>query len=119
MRNNGLMHPTDGIPLPPDTMSALVLTGGTASTLDVPSGATHVRLVGQSTANAALNFFVNFASTAAVVPSASFGATTGTSSMSQGVNGTITQRLLSGIAALGVVAQTSGIVTAEWWKMGG
>lgn len=119
MRSIAMLHPTDGIPLPPDTMSALVLTAGTASTLDVPSGATHVRLVGQSTGGAQLPFFVNFASTAAVVPGASFGATTGTSSMSQGVIGTITQRLLGGITALGVVAQTSGIVTAEWWKMGG
>lgn len=119
MRNIGLMHPTDEIPLPPDTMSAVVLSGGVASTLAVPSGATHVRLVGQSTANGSLNYFVNFASTAAVVPGASFGATTGTSSMSQGVNGTVMQRLLGGVAALGLVAQTSGIVTAEWWKMGG
>jgi len=119
MRNIGLMHPTDQIVLPPDTMSAVVLSAGTASTLDVPSGATHVRLTGQSTANAALQFFANFQSTAAVVPGASFGATTGTSSLSQGVNGSILQRLLGGVTAMGVVAQTSGIVTAEWWKMGG
>ena len=119
MRGIGLLHPTDDIPIPPDTVGALVLAAGTASTLDVPTGATHVRLSGQSTGNSPLQFFVNFQSTAAVVPSASFGATTGTSSLSQGVNGSILQRLLGGVTAMGVVAQTSGIVTAEWWKIGG
>ncbi|MGH6629016.1 MAG: hypothetical protein ACREB3_04720, partial [Burkholderiales bacterium] len=71
MRAYQALHPTDLIPMPPDTVQTLLLAGGTGqsfdwagSTISASAASAHiVRFTGMSSAGATLNFHVNLIST--------------------------------------------------------
>lgn len=118
MRHIGSLHPTEGAALPPDTVGAAVLAAGTASTFDIPTGAGLMRLAGATTAGAAFAFALNYGTTGAQWPAASYQATTATSQLNQMVpaGGALMVQISTGSTAFSLISGSSGIVTIEFWK---
>jgi hypothetical protein len=130
MRVYGALSPIDGIPLPPDSVQTLFMTGGSsAQAMDWPgapanaaAGAAHlVRFSGMTTGSALYNFMVNLVSTHAAIPTSGSSVTTGTTAGSTGNNipvigdGRIFQipPWSTGWSAAGL---SSGYVIAEVWR---
>jgi len=111
------MHPLLGVEVPPDTVHTMILAGGTAQAIDLTTGTNIMRLTGLTTANAQLNFYANLNSTGASVPSS--GATTASTAINQPVLGSRTFQIPGGSTGYSLIAQTSGYVVAECWKLGG
>jgi hypothetical protein len=111
MRPIGTLHPTEGVPLPPDTVYTLLIAGSSGQAVDWPTNTQIVRLSGVTTAGAALNFVANLFSTAAAAPSS--GLSTGTPS--HPVNGTLMFQIPGGSTGFSVAALSSGYVFAECW----
>lgn len=130
MRSYGVLHPTDGIPLPPDITQTLLIAGSSGQAMDWHTGATStladaaaglvniVRLTGQSTVGAALNFVVNLSSTKAAAPSSGT-STEGTTGFGHVVMGSATFQVPGGSTGYSVAALSSGYIVAEMWKKGG
>lgn len=114
MRPSGILHPTDGIPLPPDTVSTLLIANSSGQAIDWPAGVGIARLSGQTTAGGTLNFFANLYSTACAVPS------TGSSASSSGVNhpimGSASFQVPGNSTGFSVASLSSGYVMVECWK---
>lgn len=115
MRAIGTMHPTDQVPMPPDTVNTILLTGGSsAQGMDYPSGAQVMRLTPVTTAGGAFFCMLNMFSTAAAVPAA------GSSASSTGVNHPVMSASVFQIPAastgFSVAAYSSGLAIAEFWK---
>lgn len=127
MRQSGVMHPTDGVWSPPDTVTTFLMTGGssaqagdwqssgsTAVSQASVAGAHLVRLTGISTAGGAFGFIANLKSTGAAVPAS------GTSIASSGVNHPIVTPTLFQIpgdsTGYSFAAATSGYVMMEQWR---
>ena len=128
MRAIGTLHPTDGIPLIPDTVTTLLMTGGssaqagdwlssgsTAVANAATAGVSIVRLSGMTTAGAAFLFSANLKSTRAAVPAS------GTSIASSGVNLPIATgprlfQVPADSTGWSVAAFTSGYVIMEQWR---
>lgn len=130
----GLLHPTDHIPLGPDTVTTFLMTGGssaqaqdwlsTGSTAMVNAAAAGVgivRLTGMTTAGAAFFFSANLATTGAAVP------TSGTSVSSAGPGGVSIPiavgpfgqsmfQVNGGSTGFSFAALTSGLVIMEQWR---
>lgn len=125
MRAIGTLHPTDGAPTPPDTVSSILLAAATAQAMDMPSGAKMAVLTGISTGNSTaalavpLPFYVNMFSTAAAIPSSGTTSATNTSAGSTGVSfpiiGQRTIQVPGGSTGFSVVAPSSGWVHIEWY----
>lgn len=114
MRAYGSLHPTENVPVPPDTVNTFLIAGSSGQSMDWPASAQMVRLTGQSTTGASMNFWVNLWSTAAQVP------TTGSSASSSGVNHTVmtahTFQVPAGSTGFSVAALSSGYISAEFWR---
>jgi len=114
MRAYGVLHPTDLVPLPPDTVNTLLIAGSSGQAMDWPANTQIARLSGVTTAGAALNFMANLFSTACSAPSS------GSSASSSGVNhpvmGSATFQIPGGSTGFSVAALTSGYVMVECWR---
>ena len=128
MRSISTLHPSESIPVEPDTVQTLLVaaatpqaldwvtsTGGAAATAGA-AGVEIVRLSGVSTAGAQINFTVNLMSTGAINPST--GTSIGTTSV--GVN-----KLVMGQGAFqvpsystgwSVALLSSGYIQCEQWS---
>lgn len=128
MRAYGALSPIDGTPIPPDTVTTFLMTGGSSAQAQdwLSSGSTAtanagvagvqlVRLTGMTTAGAAFLFSVNLFSTGAVAPSS------GTSISSSGVSipiatGPVRFQVPGNSTGFSFAALTSGYVVMEQWK---
>ena len=128
MRTIGVMHPTDRAPVPPDTVTVFLMTGGssaqaqdwlssgsTATANAAAAGVEIIRLSGMTTAGGTYLFSANLFSTGAAVPSS------GTSIASSGVNhlvGPYQQyfQIPGGSTGFSFAAFTSGYVMMEQWN---
>lgn len=122
MRSYGSLHPTEQVPLPPDTVNTMLLAGGTAQAMDWPADTEIVRLTGLTTAGAQFNFMVNLFSTAAAIPSSgSTSSTSGSTGVSHPVLGEATFQIPGGSTGFSVIGHTgsSGYVYAQCWQKGG
>lgn len=117
MRSIGSLHPSEGIPVPPDTVVTLLIAGSSGQAADWPSGTQMVRFTGVSTAGAQLNFNVNLFSTKAAAPSSGT-STEGTTGFQYPVLGRAEFQLPSS-TGFSVAALSSGYVMVECWKRGG
>jgi hypothetical protein len=114
MRNTGIMHPTDGVPVPPDTVNTLLVAGSSGQAMDWPTNTQFVRISGFSTAGVSLNFMANLYSTACSAPAS------GSSASSTGVNhpimGSASFQIPGASTGFSVAALTSGYILVECWK---
>lgn len=128
MRAYGALNPIDQTPVPPDTVTTFLMTGGssaqaqdwlssgsTATATAAVAGVQLVRITGMTTAGAAFFFSANLFSTGAAAPSS------GTSIASSGVNipiatGPRTLQVLGNSTGFSFFAFTSGYVIMEQWR---
>jgi len=118
-RNTGMMHPTDNTPLPADTCTTFLLTGGSsAQKADYPSGAGIMRITPATTAGAAFQCFLCADSSNAAVPAAGTTQSTATSSgvTCLPVPFQMTYQVPGGSTGFSVAAYTSGNVQVEFWR---
>lgn len=121
MRGISVLHPTDGVPVPPDTTQTLLIAGSSGQAMDWPSGSsagTILRISAVSTVGVSLNFFANLESTKAAAPS-SGQSTQGTTGFGHPVMGSGMFQIPGGSTGYSVAALTSGYVISEFWKKGG
>jgi len=128
MRTYGALNPIDQIPVPPDTVTTFLMTGGSSAQAGswLSSGSTVtanaavagvgiVRLTGMSSAGGAFFFSANLFSTAAAVPAS------GTTISASGVNhpiatGPLTFQVPGASTGFSFAAFTSGYVIMEQWR---
>jgi hypothetical protein len=121
LRASGMMHPTDSVPVPADTVTTFLLTGGSsAQAVDLPTNAAGglVRVTPFTTAGAAFLAHMCFGSTRAAVPSS---GTTNSSAPSSGVTCIpipfqTSFQMPGDCTGYSVAAFTSGYVQVEYWK---
>lgn len=111
----------DSIAAPPDTVATLALAGATGEAQDYPSNTDVVRVSASTTAGAAQAVAFNATSTGAVWPSADVAATTATTNLNALIPAGESRvyRIPRGSTGYSAVMGTSGIVTFEFWKVGG
>ena len=114
MRTIGTLHPTESIPLPPDTVLTLLIAGSSGQAADWPTGTQIARLSGTSTAGASLNFVANLYSTAAAAPSS--GLTTASTATNHPINGAASFQVTGSATGFSVAALSSGYVFVECWR---
>jgi hypothetical protein len=114
MRPIGTLHPTEGVPLPPDTVYTLLIAGSSGQAVDWPTNTQIVRLSGVTTSGAALNFVANLFSTAAAAPSS--GLSTSSTAANHPVSGALMFQVPGGSTGFSVAALSSGYVFAECWR---
>ena len=118
MRTYGALNPIDQIPQPPDMVHTMLVASSSGQAMDWGSTLSQlVRLTGQSTAGAAMNFFVSLNSTKAAAPSS--GVSTGSTSgdlPGMAVMGELTVQIPGGSTGFSVAALSSGYIRAEVWK---
>jgi hypothetical protein len=126
MRNLGTLHPTDGTPLPPDTVKTFLMTGGssaqasdwetsTGAVANAAAAAVHViRITPATTAGGQFFANVNLYSGAAAVPAS------GTSVSSAGVSHPVMAPTMFQVpgnsTGYSIAAYTSGTVQVEMWR---
>ncbi len=126
MRTYGSLHPTDLVPVPPDTVSTLLLAAGVAQAMDwaTSTGALAtaragnidlVRLTGMSTNGVPMGFNVNLQTTGAIAPTS--GTTAGSTGISHPVLGQGTFQVPGGSTGFSVAASAAGYVMAEVWSL--
>ena len=114
MRAVGVLHPTDGIPIPADTVNTLLIANSSGQAMDWPTSTQIVRLTGWTTAGASMNFMANLYSTACSAPaSGSSASSTGTNHPVSGVGSFQVPGASTGFS---VAALTSGYIMVECWK---
>lgn len=125
MRPYGVLHPTDLVPAPPDTVQTFLLTGGssaqgidwqtsTGAVANAGAAGVHIaRFTGMSTAGTQFNFMVNLFSTGAIVPTS--GTSVSSSGVSHPVYGQATFQIPGGSTGYSVAALSSGNVVVEQW----
>tara|TARA_R110000868_G_scaffold142759_8_gene360227 strand:- start:6973 stop:7362 length:390 start_codon:yes stop_codon:yes gene_type:complete len=126
-RQIGTLHPTDQVPVPPDTVTTFLMTGGssaqaadwlssgsTAAASAAVAGVHIVRITPLTTAGGTFFCAANLMSTAAAVP------TSGTSIASTGVSHPVMAATLfqvpGGSTGFSFAAFSSGIVQMEQWR---
>ena len=127
MRAIGTLHPTDQVPVPPDTVTVFIMTGGSsAQAADwLSSGSTVtanaavagvgiVRITPVSTGGGAFFCMANLLSTAAAVPLTS--GTSVSSGASHPVSSPSAFQVPGGSTGYSFAALTSGIVIMEQWR---
>lgn len=117
MRPIAVLHPTDGVPVPPDAVTILLIAGSSGQAFDWQSGAQIARLSGMSTAGATLNFMANLQSTAAAAPSS--GSSGGSTGIGYPVMGQSAYQIPGGSTGGSVAALSSGYILIEQWRKGG
>jgi hypothetical protein len=117
MRSISMLHPNDGIPVPPDTVCTLLIAGSSGQAMDWPSGSNIIRATGVTTVGAALNFMVNLFSTQCAAPaSGSSAATAASSGVNHPVNGSGMFQVPGASTGFSVAALSSGYIMIECWK---
>ena len=122
MRRYSALNPLDQIPMPPDTVQTLFMTGGSsAQAMDWPSTLSQmVQFTGMTSAGAVFGYVVNLLSTHAAVPSSGSSVTTGTSVGSTGNNlavvGSAIFQIPSWSTGWSAAAFSSGYVQAQIWR---
>ena len=126
MRATGVMHPTDGPYVPPDTVQTLLLAGGVAQAFSwVSSGSTDVanaaaagahivRLTGFTTASGPLPFMANLMSAGAAAPAS--GSSVASSGTNHPVFGPTMFQVPGDSTGWSAFALTSGYVICEQWR---
>lgn len=126
MRAYGVLHPTDLIPVPPDTVKTFLMTGGssaqgsdwetsTGAVANAGAAAVHIaRFTGLSTAGAQLNFNINLFSTAAAVSAS--GTSISSSGVSHPVLGQATFQIPADSTGFSIASLSSGNVMVEQWR---
>lgn len=122
MRAYGSMHPTDMNPLPPDTVTSILLAAATAQNMDYPPGAKMVEINARSsdgTTKTPSPVYMNFFSSNAAIPSSGTTSATATSAGSTGVSVPVFTHMVyqvpGGATGFSVIAQTSCWVHLSWW----
>ena len=126
MRAIGTLHPTDQVPVPPDTVTTFLMTGGSsAQAADwLSSGSTItanaavagvgvVRITPITTAGGAFFCMANLLSTQAAVPTSGTSISTGAS---HPVMSPSAFQVPGGSTGFSIAAITSGIVIIEQWR---
>jgi hypothetical protein len=109
MRTIGLMHPTDLIPVPPDTVGTAVISSASAVVaLDYPDDAHLVRF--GSTAG----FWLDMESTSVAIPTASSKGTT--AARNEYVESGMYYQIPGDSTGLSITAATSGVVSLSYWR---
>lgn len=116
MKGTGALQPTHLVYTPPDTVQTIILAAGTAQAIDYSTGTHIVRLTGMTTANAQYNFYFNPTSTGAVIPSS--GTSTNSTAINLPILGSRAYQIPISSTGYSLVANTSGYVVAECWKLG-
>lgn len=110
MRTYGALSPINGIPMPADTFGAVVISSaGAVATFDWPAGVQLAAFSGP------MNFWVNWLSTNAAVPSTASAGTTVTSGANE-LNPTIRQVTTSLSTGYSVSADSSGVIGTAFWR---
>lgn len=118
MRGIGTLHPSENIPVPPDSVVTLLIAASSGQYSDFPANTQMVRFTGLSTAGAQLNFHVCIGSTKAAVPSAAT-STFGTTGFTYPIVGQGAFQNAGGSTGFSVAGLAPGYVIAECWKKGG
>ena len=114
----GALHPTDGIPKPPDTIQTLLLAAATPQALDLPSTlAQIVRLTAMSTLGIPIGVCVSLNSTRATAPSSGLSTGSGNSLPNFTVMGEKTLQIPSGSTGWSAGSAVAGYLTAEFWRL--
>lgn len=108
------LHPTDGIPVPPDSVNILLLAAGTPQVMDWQAGAQIARFSGMTTGSGAFSFMVNLRSSGANVPSS--GSSGGSTGIGHPVISQSAFQIPGNSTQFSVAALTSGYVLVEQWK---
>lgn len=109
MRPFGALHPIDQIPITPDTMGAVIISSaGAVVAFDWPTNGQLVAFSG------GMDFYVNYQSTNAGVPTTNSSGTTLSSGINE-LNPTIRQ-VPAGSTGYSLTAATSGVVTTAFWR---
>jgi len=117
MRRTSLSQPNAQAFVPADTVAVAVLTAAAASAFDKPTGATHLRLSGVTTAGAAFGFAANIGSTKAQWAGASASAATASSRQNAVIppGRSAVFQLLGECTGISLISGTSGMVSMEFW----
>jgi hypothetical protein len=108
MRAFGSLHPTEQIPVIPDTMGSFIISSaGAVITTDWPAGAEIVAFSGEG------NFYVNWLSTGARVPTTNSSGTTLSSDANE-LNPSVRQ-IPGASTGYSLTGASSGVVTAAFW----
>lgn len=114
MRNISSLHPTEGLPMAPDTTQTLLIAGSSGQAADWAGGNPDiVRITAVSTVGASIAAFVCLESTKALAPS-SGSSTLGSSAVSP-VLGQGTFQVPRTSTGFSVAALSSGYVILEQW----
>lgn len=134
MRPTGMMHPTDGNPIPPDTQYTFLMTGGssaqasdwlstgsTAMTNANAAGVGVVRITPISTGSVPLYCTANLHSTYAAANLGTSSVSSGSANASTNISYPIPSggrmfQVPGGSTGFSVAAQTSGYIHVEVWK---
>lgn len=100
--NSGLLHPTDILRYP-NRVATAVLVANTGQAFDIPTGAGIVSF------GANVDFYVQYGSTAAAVPTTSSTATSTNSELNP------TARSVSGTTGFSIVGPSAGVVTMSFF----
>lgn len=110
MRSYGSINPNADIPTPSDTFGSIIVSSaGAIVAQDWPAGAQRVAFSGE------MNFWVNWLSTKANIPTTNSSGTTassGANELNPGVRN-ISTNLSTGYS---VIAATSGLISAQFWR---
>lgn len=112
MRPYSALHPTEQLPVPPDTIGVAIITTAFAVVAqDWPTGARFVSF--DSTAS----FYANLMSTAVNVPTTNSSGTTASSGLNAISAGNLLRQVSTGLSTgYSLTAPTSGVITASFWK---
>lgn len=108
MRSYGALHPTDMTPVPPDTVGTVILSSaGAIVASDWPSTLANLVLLAGT-----VDFYANFGSTKAGIPSTNSSGTTlssGCNELNPGL------RQIGGTTGYSITGPSSGVITLSFW----
>lgn len=110
MRTYGALSPINQVPVPADIyQTAAISSAGAVAAFDWPAGVQLAGFIGQ------MNYFVNWASTKANLPSTNCSGTT-LSSDANDMNPTLRQVNTGMSTGYSVTGDSSGIIVAALWR---
>lgn len=112
MKTDGTMHPTDQVPVPPDTIGVAIGSSVGATTgWDWPAGAEMVTFAGSS------GFYLNmYGNAAAHIPTTASSGNTGSSERNEFIPSSVTRQIPGDSTGWSVAFQSSGtVVTVSLW----
>lgn len=113
MKTDGTMHPTDQVPVPPDTVATSIgSSAGAVVGFDWPAGA------GIATFSGTSGYYLNmYGSTVAHIPSTNSSGNTGSSERNEFVPSSVTRQIPADSTGWSIAFQSSGtVVTISIWK---